>query len=53
MLISMNVGDWSDNCWVTLFDNEAQICFGVDGRQLYEMKLANEDGYNAIFDKVC
>lgn len=52
MILSVNVADWSNNIWVTLFDDEAQTLLGVNGREMKRLKEEQSDDFNAIFDKL-
>lgn len=52
MILSVNVADWSNNIWVTLFDDEAQTLLGVNGREMKRLKEEQPEDFNAIFDKL-
>jgi replication factor A1 len=52
MILSVNVADWSNNIWVTLFDDEAQTLLGANGREMKRLKEEKPDDFNAIFDKL-
>jgi replication factor A1 len=52
MILSVNVADWSNNIWVTLFDDEAQTLLGHKGKEMKEPKEDHADEFNAIFDKL-
>jgi replication factor A1 len=52
MILSVNVADWSNNIWVTLFDDEAQTLLGHKGKKMKELKEDEPDEFNAIFDKL-
>ncbi|XP_034238791.1 replication protein A 70 kDa DNA-binding subunit [Thrips palmi] len=51
LLLSMNVGDWSDNTWVTLFQEQAEEVLGQTSASLDELKTSNPEAYQQIFQQ--
>ncbi|EKM79500.1 hypothetical protein AGABI1DRAFT_114047 [Agaricus bisporus var. burnettii JB137-S8] len=50
-ILSMAVADWSGQAWLQGFNEAAVIVFGMSGNELYDLKMRDEDKYNAVIHK--
>lgn len=51
LLLQMNVGDWSDNAWVTLFQETAEAILETTSENLDELKNNNPEAYQQVFQQ--
>lgn len=47
----MNVGDWTDNTWVTLFQESAESVLEQTSETLDELKNTNPEAYQQVFQQ--
>ncbi|XP_076637806.1 replication protein A 70 [Colletes latitarsis] len=45
LLLSLNLADWSDNQWVTMFNDEAEKILGITAQELGELQENDNDTY--------
>lgn len=51
LLLQMNVGDWSDNSWITLFQDQAEVVLGHTAEILDDYKINNLEAYQQVFQQ--
>ncbi|XP_061197079.1 replication protein A 70 kDa DNA-binding subunit-like isoform X2 [Saccostrea echinata] len=49
MILSANLGDYSDNQWVTCFQESAEAMLGVSADDLGSLKDSNESAFDQVF----
>ncbi|KAJ1528713.1 hypothetical protein ONE63_007106 [Megalurothrips usitatus] len=49
LLLSCSVGDWSDNAWVSIFQEVAEVILGKSPEELDELKQSSADAYQQVF----
>jgi len=49
LMLSMNMGDFSDGVWVTCFQETAEKILGCSSEEVGKLSEEDEDRYNAVF----
>lgn len=49
LLLQANVADFTDNQWVTVFQDQAETLLGVTAQELGSMRENNPEGYQNVF----
>jgi len=49
LLLSMNIGDYSDGVWATCFQETAEKMLGASSEEIGNLSEQNEDRFNAVF----
>lgn len=47
----MNVGDWSGNCWISVFNDDAELILGMTAKELGDAMAADSDAIADITSK--
>lgn len=53
MILSANLGDYSDNQWVTCFQESAEAMLGIKADDLGALKDSNEQAFDQVFTEAC
>ncbi|XP_075887893.1 replication protein A 70 kDa DNA-binding subunit-like isoform X2 [Nelusetta ayraudi] len=53
LLLSANLADFSDNQWVTCFQESAETLLGCSADTLGQLRDTDEDAFNEVFQKAC
>lgn len=53
LMVSLNMGDYSDGMWATCFQETAEKLLGMSSEEVGNMSEQDEEGYNKVFTDAC